>query len=168
MDEQNSMSYIPEDEDFKLWRFLGHTSYAIARARENELARFGLTSEQSYVLDILDVRGGSTTMNDIMNMTLRQHHTISTLVDRMVKRGLVEKNRSVSDGRQYTIVMTRQGRELFKAITRESIIGAFSVLSKQEKRELSGLLTKLLDKAYDLNGQTFNVEPETIPCVQEF
>jgi DNA-binding MarR family transcriptional regulator len=165
MNEQLSSTYSPADEDFKLWRFLGHTSYAISRVREVELAGFGLTPEQAYVLDILSVRGGSTTMNDIMYMTLRQHHTISTLVDRMAKHGLVQKTRSATDGRKYTIVMTKKGRELFQRVTKESIVEAFSALSKEEKRELSALLKRLLTKAYKLNGKQFVVAAEDIPCL---
>jgi DNA-binding MarR family transcriptional regulator len=158
-------SYVPADEDFKLWRFLDHTRYAISRAREVELARFGLTQEQAYVLDVLTDRGGSTTMNDIMDMTLRQHHTISTLVARMVKRGLIEKKRSETDKRKYNVMITRQGRELFQRVTRDSVVAAFSPLSREEKRELSALLTRLLGKAYEMNGKQFSVAPEETPCL---
>ncbi|MBI2851229.1 MAG: MarR family transcriptional regulator [Chloroflexi bacterium] len=165
MNQQTERSYVPADEDFKLWRFLDHTRYAISRVRELELARFGLTPEQAYVLDLLSDRGGSTTMNDIMDVTLRQHHTISTLVDRMAKHGLVEKKRSATDGRKYRIVMTKKGGELFQNVTRESITMAFSPLSIEDKRELSSLLKRLLTKAYELNDKQYNVEPEDIPCL---
>lgn len=163
--QQLSSTYSPVDEDFKLWRFLDHTRYAISRVRELELARFGLTPEQAYVLDLLTDRGGSTTMNDIMDMTLRQHHTISTLVARMAKHGLVKKTRSPSDGRKYKIEITKNGRELFQRVTRESIVEAFSALSKEEKRELSALLKRLLTRAYELNKKQFNVAAEDIPCL---
>ncbi len=165
MNQQLSGAYSPADEDFKLWRFLDHTRYAISRVRELELARFGLTPEQAYVLDLLTDRGGSTTMNDIMDMTLRQHHTISTLVARMARHGLVEKTRSATDGRKYKVVITKSGRELFEKVTRESIVMAFSPLSKADKREFSALLKRLLTKAYELNGKRFNVEPEDVPCL---
>ena len=165
MKDAINVDYSPADEDFKLWRFLDHTRYAISRVRELELARFGLTPEQSYVLDLLNDRGGSTTMNDIMDMTLRQHHTISTLVARMAKHGMVEKKRSATDRRKYTIVLTGNGRELFQKVTRESTVMAFSSLSKEEKRVLSAFLKRLLVKAYELNGKQFNVAPEDIPCL---
>ena len=58
MKQKLSIAYSPADEDFKLWRFLDHTRYAISRVRELELARFGLTPEQAYVLDFLADRGG--------------------------------------------------------------------------------------------------------------
>ncbi len=165
MHDAINVDYSPADEDFKLWRFLDHTRYVISRVRELELAKFGLTPEQSYVLDLLNDRGGSTTMNDIMDMTLRQHHTISTLVDRMVKHGMIEKKRSATDKRKYTIVLTRNGRELFQKVTRESTVMAFSTLSKEEKRVLSAFLKRLMAKAYELNGKQFNVAPEDIPCL---
>ena len=164
MNQQSKIDYVPAEEDFKLWRFLGHTGYVISRLRELELARYGLTSEQAYVLDILNVRGGSTTMGDIVAMTFRKHHTISTLIERMVKRGLVEKKRSREDKRGYDIVMTKSGQALFQKVPRKSIEMAFSTLSKEDKRKLSSLLKTLLTRANELSGREFDFAAEDVPC----
>ena len=164
MNQQSNMNYSVTEEDFKLWRFLDHTRYAISRSREIELAHFGLTPEQAYVLDILSVSGGSTTIGDIVDMTLRQHHTISTLIDRMAKRGLVQKERSRNDKRKYDIVMTKDGRELFQKVSKKSIEAVFSTLSKDEKRELSSLLSRLLSRAYEMTGKQWNFTAEPAPC----
>ena len=164
MIQKNSSSYVPADEDFKLWRFLGHTSYVISRLRELELAQYGLAPEQSYVLDILSVNGGKTTMGQIADMTLRPHHTVSTLIARMEKHGMVEKKLSRTDKRSYEIVMTKSGRELFKMVSRKSIENAFSVLSKEDKRQLSSILARLLSRGYELSGRQFDFDAEAIPC----
>ena len=156
-------SYIPAEEDFRLWRFLDHTRYAISRSREIELASFELTPEQVYVLDIINVGGGVTTIGTIMEMTLRQHNTVSTLIDRMAKKGLIKKRRSETDQRQYEIVMTKSGQELFGKVTRKSIETVFSALTKEEKRELSSLLTRLLSRAYEVSGKRWTFT-ENIPC----
>ena len=157
-------SYIPADEDFRLWRFLDHTRYAISRSREIELASFGLTPEQVYVLDIIDVSGGATTIGTIVDMTLRQHNTVSTLVDRMAKRGLIKKKRSETDQRQYEIAMTKSGRELFGKLTIKSIEAVFSALTKEEKRELSSTLSRLLSRAYEVSGKKWTFTEDSIPC----
>src|SRR3989338_6337152 len=112
--QQLAVTYSRADEDFRLWRFLDHTRYVISRLRELELAQYGLTPEQAYVLDILNAKGGSTTIGDIVDMTLRQHHTISTLIARMAKRGLVEKRPNPQHNRTYDIVMTQSGMALFR------------------------------------------------------
>lgn len=164
MDQESKRSYIPTEEDFRLWRYLGHTSYAISRLRELELAQFGLTQEQAYVLDILNVSGGSTTIGDIMHMTLRPHNTISTLVARMAQRGLVDKRQSPEDKRKYEIVMTRKGRELFKKVTRNSITMVFSGLSIEDKRALGSILSRVLSRAYEMSGKEFDFAAQPVPC----
>lgn len=164
MTERGKTTYVPAEEDFKLWRFLDHTRYMIARLRELELAQFGLTPEQVYVLDILNVEGGSTTIGVIVEMTQRQHHTISTLIARMEKKGLVEKRRSRGDKRSYEIVMTRDGVQLFQKVTRKSIEMAFSTLSKDDKIKLSAILKDLLAQAYELSGKHADSIVEPAPC----
>lgn len=164
MNQENNGNYSPAEEDFKLWKFLGHTGYVISRLREIELAKYGLTPEQAYVLDILSVRGGSTTIGDIVNMTLRPHNTISTLITRMAKRGLVEKKRNRRDKRSYDIVITESGQAHFQRVTRKSIEMAFSILSEEDKRELSSILSRLLCQAYELSGKQYVFTTESIPC----
>jgi DNA-binding MarR family transcriptional regulator len=137
-----------DDTDFALWRFLNHTVFVINRSRQKELARYGLTPEQAHVLDILHQSHGSATIQDIVNITLRQHHSISTLVGRMAAQGLVKKVRSASDARKYNVTITEKGRALFRTMTRDSIKEIFSCLSPSEREGLDKGLKKLMFKAF--------------------
>ncbi len=137
-----------DDTDLALWRFLNHTAFVINRSRRKELARYGLTLEQAYVLDILHHNRGSATIQDIVKITLRRHHSISTLVNRMAAQGLVKKVRSASDARKYNVTITAKGRTLFRTMTRDSIKDIFSCLSAGEKEGLDKGLKKLLFKAF--------------------
>jgi DNA-binding MarR family transcriptional regulator len=137
-----------DDTYFALWRFLNHTAFIINRSRQKELARFGLTLEQAYVLDILHQSRGSATIQDIVNITLRRHHSISTLVGRMAAQGLVKKVRSASDARKYKVTITPKGRALFRTMTRDSIKKIFSCLSVGERQGLDKGLKKLMFKAF--------------------
>src|SRR4030042_1661058 len=121
------------DVDFNLWRFLNHTAFMINRSRQKELAQYGVTLEQAQVLDILHQGRGMATISDIVNITLRQHHSISTLVSRMAMQGLVKKVRNASDARPYNVTITEKGRALFRAITRDSITEIFSCLSERDR-----------------------------------
>jgi DNA-binding MarR family transcriptional regulator len=163
MNQHTDGGFSSRDEDFRLWRFLDHTRYAISRSRELELAQFDLTPEQAYVLDILSVKGGSTTIGEIVDMTLRQHHTVSTLISRMAKRGLVEKKQSLKDRRSYDIVMTKKGQELFRKVTKKSIEMVFATLSNEDKRALGALLNRLLTRAYELSGSELDFIVEPVP-----
>jgi DNA-binding MarR family transcriptional regulator len=142
-----------EDRDFGLWKMLDHTRFMIFRLREKELFRFGLTPEQAHILDILSQNKGTTTINDIVDFTQRQHHSISTQISRMVKQGLVNKHKNASDKRKYEVSITNRGQTLLGKVTTLSINRAFACLSNKDKTELSGHLQCLLEKAYSLQGK---------------
>ena len=149
---------IPEvNNDFALWRTLDHTRFMVSRLREKELDQFGITPEMAHVLDILTQNGGSVTMNELADITVRRHHSVSTQIARMAKQGLVNKVKSRTDLRGYNILITEKGRELFKQITRDSIMKAFSCLSEEDKKALDIRLRALLIHAYELNGKEFKI-----------
>jgi len=137
-----------DDVSFGLWRLLYHTAFVINRSRQKELAQYGVTPEQAHVLDILYQSRGMATIRDIVNITMRQHHSISTLVGRMATQGLLKKVRSPADARQYNVVITEKGKKLFRTITRRSITDIFSCLSDSDRQALDNRLKKLMEKAY--------------------
>jgi DNA-binding MarR family transcriptional regulator len=145
------------DADFSLWRTLDHTRFMISRLREKELDQFGITPEMAHILDILSSTNGPVTMNDIVEITVRRHHSISTQIARMARQGLVRKIKSRSDLRGYNIQITEKGRALFEKITRDSIIKAFSCLSEEDKKGLDMRLKALLMHAYELNSKEFKI-----------
>jgi DNA-binding MarR family transcriptional regulator len=140
---------------FRLWKLLDHTKFMVGRLREMELAHYGLTPEQVHVLDIIFQSGGTTTINEIVELTMRQHHSISTLINRMTRQGLVNKIRTADDKRIFKVVITDKGLSLIKKVSRDSIINTFTSLSEEEKVELDAHLHKLLIKAYSLLGKEY-------------
>jgi DNA-binding MarR family transcriptional regulator len=129
----------------------------ISRLREKELDQFGITPEMAHILDILSHNNGSATMNEIAEITIRRHHSISTQIARMARQGLVNKIKTRSDLRGYNIQITEKRRELFKQITRDSIKTAFSCLSEEDKKGLDMRLKALLMHAYDLNDKEYKI-----------
>ena len=140
------------DFDFPLWRLLDHTRYMIFRSREKELADFNLTPEQAFVLDIIYASGGATTINRIVEMSQHRHNSISALINRMVRQGLVRKNRTRKDKRAFRIVSTLKGEDLLKKVPRSSVSRNLSCLNPAEKKLLASLLTRLLVNSYDVAG----------------
>ncbi len=143
MQEKGQWRGMQTDPGFSLWRILDHTRFIIARSREKELARYGLTPEQSHVLDILQESNGSTTINQLVELTQRQHHSISTLIDRMTKQGLVSKHKGREDRRRYEVFITPKGQELAERMSRESISAIFSTLSESDMDKLRAILRRL-------------------------
>jgi DNA-binding MarR family transcriptional regulator len=138
---------------FKLWRLLNHTVFLIIRSREKELAQYGVNLGQAYVLDILHTKHGSATIQDIVAITLLQHHSISTTLNRMALQGLIKKTKRTSDARQYNVIITPKGEALFNKITRNSITDIFSSLSERDQKGLYIKLKKLVVKAYKVLGK---------------
>ena len=120
----------------------------IARSREMELAKYDLTPEQSHVLDILQESDGSTSINQLVEITQRQHHSISTLIDRMTRQGLVSKKKAGVDKRKYEVVITEKGREMVAKMTHDSVNMIFSRLTPEEKKHLRTDLLKLTGETY--------------------
>ena len=148
MDDKPRWQGMATDTDFSLWRVLDHTRFMIARSREMELAKYDLTPEQSHVLDILQESNGSTTINQLVEITQRQHHSISTLIDRMTKQGLVTKKKAGIDKRKYEVVITDKGKELDAKMTRDSIKIIFAGLPEEDKKRLHSYLSLLGKEAY--------------------
>jgi DNA-binding MarR family transcriptional regulator len=127
---------------YKLWIALDTVRFAVSRLRELELDRFGLTVEQSSVLKVLVDRGSSVKSKELENVMLRQHHSISTLVNRMMKVNLVAKERKPGEKSDW-ILITDQGKSLFGRITTAAIDVTFCILSEGEKEQLARCLSLL-------------------------
>lgn len=85
----------------------------ILRATElygRELAQAaGLTAVQFRVLQVVGERGQCTATEISQRMGVSQA-TVTSLVDKLVRQGMVERQRSDRDRRQTNIVMTEKGR----------------------------------------------------------
>ncbi len=154
MQEPEEKLNISNNQAFTLWRLFDHTRFMISRIREKELNQFGLTPEQTRILDILAHNNGPTSINFIVEVTQRQHHSISTQIDRMFKMGLVTRNRTPEDARKYEVCISNRGLDALKKITHQSIENIFSVLSEVEKEQFRDNLLLLLNKSYSLNKKT--------------
>jgi DNA-binding MarR family transcriptional regulator len=111
------------------------------------------------ILIIIEHCGGSTTTKEIEYLTLRQHHSISTLINRMCRVGLVYKEKSPAEKR-YRIFMSKEGENLLSKVTEDSIEIVFSNLSINEKLQFTGYLRSLHRQARSLLGVPYR-QPAT-------
>lgn len=88
--------------------------------RQTELAskrlasQVGLTPSQLMVMQILSERG-EVTAGDVSKLTQLKHATITSLVDKLVARGLVERRRAQSDRRRVWLKLLREGQNAITA-----------------------------------------------------
>ncbi len=137
--------------DYLLWSRLDSARFAVSRLRELELAPFGLSVEQATIMRVLHDHADSLTFRDLEDATLRQHHSVSTLVNRMTRMGLTRIEARPRRER-YRIFITPKGRNLGARIKTISVDMAFSSLAIGEKRELRMSLLSIYRKARALLG----------------
>ncbi len=137
----------------ELWSLLDRTVFAISRLREIELSQFGVTIPQSAILRLLQSQGGSLTIQDLKRNRMRQPHSISALINRMAKDGLVKKTKE-SNGKKYQINIAPEGKKINQKLTETSLRIMFNSLSAKEKMELANCLMPLLEKARYLLGMS--------------
>jgi DNA-binding MarR family transcriptional regulator len=134
----------------ELWTLLDRTRFAISRLRGLELAHFGLTIEQTSILNILSTRD-LTTVKDLENISMRRQHSISSLLKGMLKMALVTRIKANNEKR-FRIVMTDEGKNMYARVVVDSLEAVFSVLEQSEKQAMAVSLDALLSRARYLLG----------------
>ncbi len=137
--------------DIDLWVLLDQTRDTISRAREMELSQYKITKIQASVLFMLLTQNRKIALSDISKWILREPHSISSLISRMERNGLVKKVKEPGEDR-IQVILTDKGQQIYSQITWRSIEMVFSSLSAEEKRSLQSNLKKLRSKARGLMG----------------
>jgi DNA-binding MarR family transcriptional regulator len=137
--EESTKFFRAEDEDQDLWLLFTHTRYAIFRARELELQRYGITPEQVSLLFVVQALGKKATPAALSRQLLRQPHTVSALVERMEKRGLIKKLKDLDRKNLVRVVVTEKGRKAFEQSTKRGpihrIMGELNPVEKKKFRK---------------------------------
>jgi DNA-binding MarR family transcriptional regulator len=145
---ESTKFYSAQDDDQDLWLLLTHARYAIFRAREKELQRYGVSPEQVGLLFVVQALGNKATPAALSRHILRQPHTVSALVDRMARRGLVKKVKDLDRKNLVRVVMTEKGQKTYDLSTKRGPIHRIlATITPEEKKEFRETLEKLLAKA---------------------
>jgi DNA-binding MarR family transcriptional regulator len=114
-------------------------------ARKAE-SRLGVTGAQLFVLQIL-VDAPDLSLNDLAARTVTHQSTVSTVVDRLVRRGLVTKSRSADDARRLVLRLTPKGRALVRRspeMAQGRLLEGLRRLPAADSRELTRVLRRLV------------------------
>jgi len=88
--ENNTQENIPNHIDtYYLWGLYFMSQSVLGRLRAIELGSMGVTPEKSGVLALLEKNNGKSSIAEMANAWTRQKNSVSTLVNRMAKQGLV-------------------------------------------------------------------------------
>lgn len=125
---------------------LAQLSFAVHGLLESQAAQHDLSIVQTRLLGIL--RDRSPTMNELANLLALDKSSVSGLVDRAERRGLVARSPSKVDRRSTVVNLTRSGRSLVSRVA-ASFDGDVSTLldhlAPPDRDALSSLVSRLLD-----------------------
>jgi len=136
----------PQNTVLRLWLLLHRVRDVVVRCEDSIYAEYGITYEQFTVLGQVKGRGGSPRMIDLAQALECAPNSISNIVDRMVKAGLVRRTRGRIDRRGVHVSLTSKGEDAIKLAAPagwEFIQKLLSPISDKDKDVLTSLLETL-------------------------
>lgn len=136
----------PSAAVLKSWRQVYQTYNLLKQCQDRICGEYGLTVEQYSVLVVLNYMGGSARVTDIAEWLVHSANSISMIVDRMVKVGLVKRTRDRVDRRVVWVTPASKGNDALKQAhlaVLKFIRKVFQPLSNEDENTLSNLLGTL-------------------------
>ena len=122
---------------------VGCTAQDVANFVKRALKEFGISREQLSVLHYLDTAVvDKMTVNELRETLIDDSPNVSRILNKMVDKGLVRKERQSDDQRVVHISLTEKGRQLHKQAD-QKIAGHNLKLSPKECQTLIALLMKI-------------------------
>ena len=129
----------------KLW-FMIHRTHEMLKMCEDQVSReYKLTTERYLVLVTIKYLDGPVRPTDIARWLGRSPNSVSMMVDRMVKAGLLRRVRARKDRRVVWLTITSKGETALKP----AVMAGFEFIQKilsQVSHDDRHTLMKLLDK----------------------
>jgi DNA-binding MarR family transcriptional regulator len=119
------------------------------------VASFGVTQPTATMLAVLDGAGGPLTPSQISDRVLVASASTTATLDLLERRGWARRTPNPDDRRSTLVEITDEGRaaaDHFLAGVRRLERDALDQLSPVQRRQLLGLLGKILDRVADLSA----------------
>jgi len=128
---------LPPNIDHVVWSVLRNAGHVMKRVRDRELSRYGLTTRQAGILRHVYVLGERATPTAIARTTYREPTTVSAILTRMEKQGLVRRVKDRRKKNEVRICLTSKGEQArVDAARRESVKRIMSRLSPETRLQL--------------------------------
>jgi DNA-binding MarR family transcriptional regulator len=132
----------------ELWALLSQATNALSRVADNELRPVGISMMQAAALYFVKNSEGPATPADLSRWLFREPHTVSQLLIRMEKQGLLKRTKDLKYKNRLRLTLTEKGEEAYQQQTQMRAIGnILSSLSEEECDKLGVNLKKLRDEA---------------------
>jgi DNA-binding MarR family transcriptional regulator len=142
------------DPVINLIALLDQTNDIIYRAEELEMAKCNVSLAQVKVMYIIAKSSSEkgVSLADLSKLMLREPNSVTTLIQRMEKAGLVKKKRSKIENKIYVTITDKGSDLLFNKLTQESMYAIVSSLTDSEIHNLRIYLNKLRERGRQVLG----------------
>ena len=145
-DGNSESRHTRRDDIGAVLRALSGLVRALHASHRSAEQRWNVSAAQLLVLDKL-ADAPAHSVNDLAERTLTHQSTVSVVVKRLVRRGLVRRQRSAADGRRTELALTTAGRSLRERATMEttvSIVDALDTLPRPRLQNMRACLDNLI------------------------
>ncbi len=121
-----------------------HSSHFIGSYHETKLKNFDLSLAQFNILRILKGANSKLSIKVIRDRMLEKSPNTTRLIDKLIKKGFVERARSKEDRRVVYVIITNKGLKMLEKVN--VVIDDVSLLvnlSDDEAKQLNYLLDKM-------------------------
>ncbi len=148
MREKTLKKTLSIDKDFNLLVLTHEIAHMVYRSRQRELIQYGISAIESFTMQAILFLGGKATPAEISRNLLREHNTVSALLNRMERKGLIKKSRNPDKKNVWIVVLTKKGQDIYvQSAKSASIKTVMSVLSEDERQQFRSCLWKIWDEA---------------------
>jgi DNA-binding MarR family transcriptional regulator len=135
------------DDYYGLWLLLSQTRSAIFKVRHKKVGQY-LHPNQAAALISIWALDGQVTPAALSRRLFLEPHSVSELIIRMQKKGLVTKKKDKVRGNVVRISITKKGREVSKQVIGQDLIHQImSSLSDEQREQLRECLSILYAEA---------------------
>ena len=143
-----------EDEIHDTWTLLAHTYRLIGKLWNKELKEYGISREQGLVLLTVEALGNNATPYKISRFQVQEHNTVSDIINRMAKKGLIRKVPASRGRSRVKVELTERGRKAYYHMLEiNTLMKILGDLSADKLVQLKSCLEILRDKALSEAGE---------------
>ncbi len=144
-----------EKTELKIFIGMSRALNKINRATNKVYTKYGITSGQFAVLEVL-YHKGELSVGEVQDKILSTSGTIPVIVKNLEKEGFLQKSNDESDKRRFILQITQKGKELMDIIYPENekiIISMINIWNKEEQEVILNYMRKFGGIDYEKNGK---------------
>lgn len=144
---------LSDDLAYRLFVLLRQAGHVIYKSSEKELQKNGISVVEHAVLFITQSIGPKATPAEISRWMVRERNSISALLTRMEKKGLIKLTKDLDRKNMLRVSLTKKGKQVYRISAKmETIHSILSTFPKEVIIQLIASLRDLRDRAMEEIG----------------